>query len=438
MKQDNAMTTPFVDQYDGLKPALPGHALPWLAALRDRALDSFAETGLPTQRRESWKYTNLRGLKQLELTEQALSPQPISIDRAPSLLPDGSAYRVVFVNGGFRSDLSDLAGLPEGVTLGSVAELAESQPQRVEALLSAHKDTDDQPLVALNTAFMRDGLLLELEAGSKLDKTLEIIHVNSAENGVFAHNARNLISLAAGSEATILEHHIGLNGAAYYINAANDVTLAEGATLRHYRIQAEGENAVHTSTMNGQLAGDSFYDGFTLSIGAALSRNETSMKLTAAGARCHLNGGYLMRDKQHCDTTTVVDHLSPQTSCREVFKGVLDDRSRGVFQGRIVVHPQAQQTDGHQLNKVLLLTDTAEINAKPELEIYADDVKCSHGCSAGEVDHDALFYLRSRGLSEDSAKALLIKAFLAESVSEIGDEALHDVFLDKISDWLAV
>ncbi len=438
MKQDNVMTTPFVTQYDSLKQALPGHSQPWMTALRDRAMESFTQAGLPTQRRESWKYTNLRGLQQLELTERALEPQPISIDRAPSLLPEGTAHRVVFVNGGFRPDLSDLAGLPEGVILGSVADLAESEPQHVEALLAAHREIEDQPLVALNTAFMRDGLLLQLGAGCKLNKALEVIHVNSAENGVFAHNARNLISLGAGSEATILEHHTGLNGSAYYINAANDVTLAEDATLRHYRIQAEGINAVHTSTMNGHLSGNSFYDGYTLSIGAALSRNETNMKLTAAGARCHLNGGYLMRDKQHCDTTTVVDHLSPQTSCREVFKGVLDDRSRGVFQGRIVVHPEAQQTDGHQLNKVLLLTDTAEINAKPELEIYADDVKCSHGCSAGEVDHDALFYLRSRGLSETSAKALLIQAFLAESVSEIGKEELHDLFLEKISDWLAI
>lgn len=438
MKQDTAMTTPFVDHYDSLKPSLPGHALPWMAALRDRALDSFAESGLPTQKREAWKYTNLRGLKQLELNEQALAPQPLSIDRAPSLLPEGQAHRIVFVNGGFRADLSDLAALPEGAVIGSVAELAETAPQRIEALLAQHKDSGDQPLVALNTAFMRDGLLLQLEAGCKLSKPLEVIHVNSAEEGVFAHNARNLIALAAGSEATILEHHIGLNGAAYFINAASDVTLAENATLRHYRIQAEGANAVHTSTLNGHLAEQSFYDAFTLSIGAALSRNETNMKLTAAGARCHLNGGYLMRDKQHCDTTTAVDHLSPQTACREVFKGVLDDRARGVFQGRIVVHPQAQQTDGHQLNKVLLLTDTAEINAKPELEIYADDVKCSHGCTAGEVDHDALFYLRSRGLLQETAKALLIKAFLAESVSEIGDETLHELFLEKISDWLAI
>ncbi|WP_282608128.1 Fe-S cluster assembly protein SufD [Pelagibius sp. Alg239-R121] len=432
------MTTPFVDQYDSLKPELPGSALPWMTALRDRAMDAFSASGLPTQRRESWKYTNLRNLTQLELDGQSLAPRPVSIDRAPSLLPDGSAYRIVFVNGDFRADLSDLADLPAGAVIGGVAALSEDEPECVERLLAQHKGIEDQPLVALNTALMRDGLLLQLDAGCKLERVLEVIHVNSAQNGVFAHNARNLISLGAGSEATILEHHLGLDDSAYYINAANDVTLDEDATLRHYRIQAEGKNAVHTSTTNGELAGNSFYDGYTLSVGAALSRNETKMNLTAEGANCHLNGGYLMRSQQHCDTTTVVEHLAPQTSCREVFKGVLDGRSRGVFQGRIVVRPNAQQTDGHQLNKVLLLTDTAEINAKPELEIYADDVKCSHGCSAGEVDHDALFYLRSRGLSETSAKALLIQAFLAESVSEIGAVELQDLFLEKISDWLAV
>ena len=432
------MSTAFVDQYDVLKPQLPGQDLPWLSKLRDQAMARFAESGLPTQRRESWKYTNLRGLKQLDLTEQSLIPQDISIDRAPSLLPDGESYRAVFVNGAFRADLSSLAGLPQGAVIGGLAALSNAEPGRIEGLLANHKSNDDQPLVALNTALMRDGLLLQLDAGCKLDRVLEVIHVNSAQDAVFAHNARNLFSLGAGAEATLLEHHMGLDGAAYYINAANDVDLAEGATLRHYRIQAEAAGAVHTSTMNGQLAGDSFYDGFTLNIGGALSRSETHIKLTAEGARCHLNGGYLMRGKQHCDTTTVVEHLAPGTSCREVFKGVLDEASRGVFQGRIVVHPDAQQTDGHQLNKVLLLSDEAEINAKPELEIYADDVKCSHGCTAGEVDHDALFYLRSRGLSESRAKSLLIQAFLAESVSEIGVEELQELFLEKISDWLAL
>lgn len=431
------MSTAFVEHYDVLKPQLPGQSLPWLSSLRDQAMARFAENGLPTQRRESWKYTNLRGLKQLELGEQSLVPRDISIDRAPSLLPEDSSYRAVFVNGGFRADLSNLSDLPQGVVIGSVAALSEAQPERIEALLAGHKADDEQPLVALNTALMRDGLLLQLAANSKLDRVLEVVHLNSAQDAVFAHNARHLISLGAGAEATILEHHIGLDDAAYYINTASDVTLAEGATLRQYRIQAEAKGAVHTSTFNGELAGDSFYDSFTLNIGAALSRSETNVKLTAAGARCHLNGGYLMRGKQHCDTTTIVEHLAPGTACREVFKGVLDDASRGVFQGRIVVHPDAQQTDGHQLNKVLLLSDDAEINAKPELEIYADDVKCSHGCTAGEVDHDALFYLRSRGLSEDRAKSLLIQAFLAESVSEIGVEELQELFLDKISDWLA-
>lgn len=431
------MSKAFVEQYDAVKQQLPGHALPWLSSLRDQAMAQFAEEGLPTQRRESWKYTNLRGLQQFDLNEQSLAPRDISIDRAPSLLPDGEGYRAVFVNGGFRADLSNLSDLPQGIVIGSVAALSEAAPERVEALLADSRADDDQPLVALNTALMRDGLVLQLESDCKLDRVLEVVHVNSAQDAVFAHNARNLISLGERAEATLLEHHIGLDGSAYYINTANDVTLAEGATLRHYRIQAEAAGAVHTATMNGQLAGHSFYDGFTLNIGAALSRSETKMKLTSEGARCHLNGGYLMRGKQHCDTTTVVEHLAPGTACREVFKGVLDDSSRGVFQGRIVVHPDAQQTDGHQLNKVLLLSDNAEINAKPELEIYADDVKCSHGCSAGEVDHDALFYLRSRGLSEDKAKSLLIQAFLAESVSEIGVEELQELFLEKISDWLA-
>jgi len=234
----------------------------------------------------------------------------------------------------------------------------------------------------------------------------------------------------------VIEHHVSLGGGATFANSATEIELGDGALLHHYKMQAEGPEAFNLGTLHASVGRNAHYDGFGMSLGARLSRNEVAVRLDGEGARCHLNGAYMMRGRQHCDNTTVIEHVVPHTSCREVFKGVLDDEARAVFQGRIVVHPDAQQSDGHQLSKAMLLSEKAEIDAKPELEIYADDVKCSHGATAGDLDHEALFYLRSRGLPEARARNLLIEAFLTESVEAIAAADLCPAFLASIADWL--
>ncbi len=426
---------PYTEQYSALKGALPGGDLPWLADLREAGIGAFRATGLPNPKMEAWKYTNLRPLEKLAFTPAATDrPGP---DRLPSLLPAGASnHRLVFVNGRFRPDLSMVTRLPLGVRLGSLADHLRDGGGSVEEFLGQLGSEADQPLFDLNTAMMQDGLVLRVGRGVAIDSPIEVIYLSDSDQGAVSHHPRNLIVLEEDSKAVLIEHFVSAGKAPSLANIATEISLGRGSLLHHYKMQAEGAEAFHLSTVNGVVGRDAHYDGFAMALGARLSRNEVSLRLTGEGARCHLNGAYMMRGTQHCDNTTVIEHCVPHTSCREVFKGVLDDEARAVFQGRIVVHPGAQQTDGHQLSKAMLLSDRAEIDAKPELEIYADDVKCSHGATAGDLDHDALFYLRARGLPEARARALLIEAFLTEAVEAIAAEDLCPAFLASIADWL--
>jgi Fe-S cluster assembly protein SufD len=426
---------PFVEHYGALEGRLPGAGLPWLTELRKEGLARFATLGLPTPRDESWKYTNLRPLEKVAFGTP--NGEAVSIDRLPSLLPAGaSENRLVFVNGYFRADLSHLKSLREGVAISSLTNGLEQFPDTLARHLGQIAAPGEQPLLALNTALSGDGLLLRLGRGAQVKTPIEVIFIGAATERALAYHPRNLIVLEPESQAVVIEHHVSLGSGSTFANSATEIDLGDGALLHHYKMQAEGPEAFHVSTVHARVGRDAHYDSFGMSLGSRLSRNEVSVRLEGQGANCHLNGAYMARDKQHCDNTTVIEHLVPQTSCREVFKGVLDDEARAVFQGRIVVHPDAQQSDGHQLSKAMLLSEKAEIDAKPELEIHADDVKCSHGATAGDLDYDALFYLRSRGLAERPARRLLIEAFLTESIEAIAAEDLCPAFLASIADWL--
>ncbi len=427
----------FSRHFNETAPALPGAALPWLADRRQAGLSLFADLGLPTQRAESWRYTSLRALEREILTFDPRVEHmegPI-IDSPPSLLPgDEGVHRLVFVNGRFHPALSTLEALPEGALLETFAAALERDGSLIESQLG--ELADGCALTALNTALMTDGVVLSLQPGVVLHTPIEIIHLGGVQEKLSYH-PRNLFLLAPGAKATVVEHHRGLGPATTLCNSVTEARLAEGALLRHYKLQNEGAGAFHLSSATASVAKDASYDAFTLSIGARLSRNEVRVELVGEGGSCHVNGAYLMRGRQHCDNTTEINHRVPNTSCREVFKGVIDDSARAVFQGRIVVHPGAQGTNGHQLSKALLLSDKAEIDQKPELEILADDVLCSHGATAGDLDHDALFYLRSRGIPAERAQSILIESFLSEAVSAIAAEGLCPALMTSIGHWLA-
>lgn len=429
----------FVEQFDKVGTDLTGSGLPWLFKARQDGLAQFASTGFPARKVEAWKYTNLsQALRGKEFVIAEKRHAPGNIDVIPSLLPgDGTTPRLVFVNGGFRPELSTADTLPEGVVLESFDAALSRDPAALQHHLDRADSHNGQPLLALNTAFMKDGFILRVPRGTRVDTPIEIIFIGGLTYEPIAYHPRSIIILEENSAATIIEHHIGVGDGAYFANSATEIRVDDGAFLRHYSLQNETGSAVHIATVHAEVGHDATYETFELAMGSDLARREVSVRLAGQGAHCNISGAYLLRDQQHCDNTTRIQHAVPNTTCREVFNGVVDDHGRAVFQGKILIDPQAQQSNGHQLSRALLLSKTAEVDMKPELEIYADDVLCSHGATTGKLNDEALYYLRSRGLTEARARRLLIESFIKEALEEVSLEPLRESWADKVSSWLA-
>jgi Fe-S cluster assembly protein SufD len=429
----------YVARFDEARGALPGAGLAWLAALRKRAYAHVAANGLPGPRNEDWKYTTLN-LAALQKTDFALAPRSLNGIHADTLPLTVSsveaAHRLVFVNGWYRADLSRIGALPAGVEIATLAQAIAERPDLLEGRLGSLAEPDGLPMVALNTAFMSDGVVLRVGKGVVLEKPLVALFIGDASDGPVAYHPRHLFVAEAGSQATIVEHHIGLGQGAYFANSATEILVEEGAILRHCKIQDEAAEAFHTATTVARVERAGNFDSFVFSLGSRLARNEIRVALAGAGAGCRLNGGYLAKGKQHTDNTTIIDHRAPHTSSREVYKGVLDGQARAVFQGKIFVRPGAQKSDGQQLNNTLLLSTGAEIDAKPALDIQADDVKCSHGATAGALDDDALFYLRSRGIPEERAQRILVEAFLGDIIDGIALAGLREPLEEMVAHWM--
>jgi Fe-S cluster assembly protein SufD len=437
MAGNSIAVRPFVEQFAALKAGLPGAGVPWIGDLREAAIERFGDLGLPTPRVEAWKYTRLRPLEKTAYRAAGEADASADPGPLPALLGSGACHRLVFVNGRLRPDLSAPGALPDGARIESLRDALASDPGALEGQLGRIGVLDGQPMLALNTAMMDDGYVLRIGSGVTLQAPVEIIFLGGTTDEPVACHTRNLILLDEGSRATVVEHHVGAGNGAYFANGATEISLAGAAHLTHHKIQAEGLSALHLATVHAEIGANATYDGFSFASGARLSRNEVGVRLAGSGAHCSLTGAYMIGGEQHCDNTTVIEHLVPDTSCREVFKGVLDGKARGVFQGRIVVAKDAQRTDGHQTCKTLLLSDRAEIDAKPELEIYADDVKCSHGATVGAIDEDALFYLRSRGIPEAAARAILVRSFLAETLHDVEPVPLAEALEEMIAAWIS-
>jgi len=431
---------PFHEQYQALSNAqdMPGHQLPWLSNLRERGMQRFDELGFPTPKAEVWKYTNLRPLERQVFVPATGTTANVGVDRVPSLIGEQAGHRAVFVNGRFRAEMSSLGRLPDGAEVLSFAQALETDPgfleRHVDQIASRH---EDQAFYHLNSAFMQDGLVIKVAEGAKIEEPIEVVYLAAADEEALAYHPRTLIVMAPDSEATVVEHHVGIGDGTTFANHVGEVAVERGAKLHHYKLNAETDAAFHVATLHARVDENAFYDSFTLTTGGRLTRNEPHIVLNGAHADARLNGAYLQRDKQHCDSTTLIEHAVPDTHCREIFKGALEGKSRAVFQGKLHVHPDAQRTDGNQLSRCLLLSDQAEIDAKPELEIYADDVVCSHGCTAGELEKDPLFYLRSRGIPFPVARRIMVESFLGEVVEEITTEELQHAFMSRVSDWLS-
>ncbi|MEO6392129.1 MAG: Fe-S cluster assembly protein SufD [Pyrinomonadaceae bacterium] len=397
----------------------------WLTRLRESALDRFEQLGLPTVRDEEWKYTSPA---QIAKTTYALATAPaIKRDLVEGYFyPEALESCLVFLNGVFNAEFSSLMGLPDGVVVMnlSTALANETQAAVIREHLARGADYNANAFNALNTAFAGDGAYVFIPRGVKVSTPLHLLFLTVPEASSVASFPRVLIIGEAQSEATVIESYAGTADGNYLTNAVTEVVLAEGARLSHYKVQNEGAGASHLATTIADLDRDSVYDATTITLGAQLSRHEIAVNLNREGAECWVDGLYIVGDGQHADTHSAIHHTKPHGTSHQLYKGILDGKSHAVFNGKVFVHQDAQQTDAKQTNRNLLLSNTARVDTKPQLEIFADDVKCAHGATVGQLEEEELFYLVSRGLHPELAKNLLTYGFAEEVIAKIKIESI--------------
>jgi Fe-S cluster assembly protein SufD len=414
------------DHFLAAAASLPGG--PDVATARRAAIAAFSELGLPHRRIEEWKYTDLRAV----LKD---SPQPSVEDTAKLTVADlivalgpfmqMDAARIVFVDGHHRPTLSNLSGM-DAVTVAPLS-------RDIDSLLAL---TDDA-VIALNTAFVTDGAVIDIPAGVTLDKPLLVVSLSASKEARLT-TIRNVVRVGAGAAATVVELFVTLPGMATdaQTNALTQVNVGDGARLTHVKAAIEAGRATHLSNWIAKLGAHATYRAFQMSSGLALARNQLHVTYGGEHSKLDISGVFLGRDAEHIDTTLTVDHAVPHCESRELFAGVLDGRARGIFQGKIIVRSEAQKTDGKQMARVLMLSPDAEFDSKPELEIYADDVVCGHGSTAAEIDHDLLFYCMARGIPKAEAKALLITSFIGEAIERVEHEGVREALSATADAWL--
>jgi Fe-S cluster assembly protein SufD len=399
----------------------------WLFELRRTAGQRFAAMGFPTPKHEDWHYTSTASIAEAgyptlgdasgDVTREALAPYLFGAADWPT---------AVFVNGRFDAALSSLGTLPDGVRVLTFAEAIAERPELVERRLAHIAGTVDQPFTALNTALWRDGLVIAVGKEMEADVPVHVVWVVDANAARTTMHPRTLIAAERHSKITVLESFVGLGDASYFTNAVTEADLADGATVHHMRLQQESTRAFHVGTVEARQGRDSHWVSFSYAAGAKLSRINVYTVLDGEGCGATLNGLYMLDGAQHCDHQTRIEHAQPNCYSRELYKAILDGQSHGVFNGKVYVHPIAQKTDGKQTNNTLLLSDQARIDTKPQLEIFADDVKCTHGATVGRLDATALFYMKSRGINADTAKKLLTYAFAADVLETIEIPVVRD------------
>ncbi|MBI3844927.1 MAG: Fe-S cluster assembly protein SufD [Planctomycetes bacterium] len=405
------------------QPLTNGRA--WLGPIRKEAFARFAELGLPTTRDEDWKYTNVTRLGKLAFHRASAGASANGAERLDAALLPLPGARLVFVNGRFRRDLSSAHGLPSGVFVGSLAEASTSHPDWVEPHLTRLAPFRDHAFVALNTAFLEDGAFVRVPDRIVVDRPIHLCWVTTEVGKPIVSHPRNLIVVGTGAQATIVESYVGFAAEAYFTNAVSEIVAADDSVAEHVKLQRESTAAFHVAALQIQQGRNANVTSHSVALGGSVVRNELSSVLGGEGAECQLNGLYVLSGAQHVDNHTMLDHAKPHCSSRELYKGVLDGQSRGVFYGRIIVRPDAQKTDAKQTNKNLLLSNDALVNTMPQLEIYADDVKCTHGATIGRLDDNATFYLRSRGIGAEDAQRILTHAFISEMIGRIKAESVR-------------
>jgi Fe-S cluster assembly protein SufD len=409
----------YLSEFAEIEGRLPGNSLPWLRASRASALDQFRTGGFPTPRNEDWKYTRVTPIEKRAFRPAAETCVGLLPEDLEAFFLNLDCHRLVFINGRYAPQLSQRSRLPRGITVTSLTQALNEQPARLEPHLAHYADPSVQGFSALNTAFMEDGACIILDQNTDAERPIHLLFVATAQSEEWVAQPRILVVAEDNSQAGIIESYESLGQSVYFNNTLTEVVLGSNARLDHYKVQRESNTAFHVSTLEVRQARNSRFQSHSISLGGALTRNDINVALQAEGAECTLNGLYMVAGRQHVDYHTRVDHTKPHCTSRELYKGVLNGRARGVFNGRVYVHPDAQKTDAQQSNSNLLLSKDAEIDTKPQLEIYADDVKCAHGATVGQLDETMIYYLRSRGIALDAARTLLTYGFVREILDQI-------------------
>ncbi len=421
----------FINQFDEFEKSLNGEKSSDFHKVRKDAISKFAKLTFPTQKDEEWKYTNVSSL-----LKHNFSPVPVkenvSSETINKFLFDKMEHSLlVFVNGNFSSELSKLIDIPKGVVIGSLAEALKNNNPIVKKHLGKYAENDNYFFTTLSSAFTKDGAFIYVPDGKVVEDPIHIIFITKSGSEKILTQPRNLFVAGKNSEVTIIEHYVSDEDSIYFTNSVTEIVADENAIVDHIKLQEESNKAFHIARMEVDQERSSNFSSHLISHGAEISRNDFNAKFNDDGSECMLNGLFMIGDEQFFDAHTMIDHAKPHCNSHEHYKGILQDKSKGVFNGKVMVRQDAQKTNAFQQNNTILLSDDAVMNTKPQLEIFADDVKCSHGATIGKLNDEAKFYLKSRGIGEDAATAILIHAFASDVITSIKIPALRD-YLEEI------
>ncbi|RJP32635.1 MAG: Fe-S cluster assembly protein SufD [Candidatus Omnitrophota bacterium] len=427
LDKNRAKTERYVADYEKIEGEIAAHEPIWLHQIRKEAISRFQELGFPTIKEEEWRHTNVTPIVKREFTLAGAA----AIDSLPDTIhhvtfPDSDFTQLVFVNGFFSPRLSHLNSLQDGIRVESLAQAIACDANALEPYLSRLGSYEEHPFAALNTALFRDGAYVHIKKGVVARTPIHLLFISTSPKQAVVSYPRTLVVAGAESQATIIESYAGVEGEVYFTNAVTEIAVGENAVIEHYKLQRESAQAFHIANMLFYLDRSSNFASHSISLGGSLVRNNVNAALNDEGIECTLNGLVMAAGKQHIDNHTYIDHARPHCASHELYKNIVDDHATGVFKGKILVRRDSQKTDAKQTNMTLLLSDEASIDSMPQLEIYADDVKCTHGATTGRLDENALFYLRTRGIGKPAAKNLLTYAFANEIINRIRIDAVRE------------
>ncbi|MDR3667989.1 MAG: Fe-S cluster assembly protein SufD [Ignavibacteriaceae bacterium] len=437
MIQTNEINKWYVSLFDEFERNLNGESKSPVHQIRKKAIEDFSQLSFPTNKNEEWRFTNIAPLLKHKF-KPAINTQQISREEVNRFRFKGMKCSfVVFENGFYNEELSDIRSVEDQITIKSLsAAIKENNPQ-IQKHFNKYADTSTQIFTALSTAYIMDGVFIHMPEGKVIDEPIHVLFLSSSKGDEILSHPRNLIITEKNSQVLIIEHYAGTDNSIYFTNSVTEIFAGENSVVHHTKIQEESKSSFHIGRMETVQDRNSFFTSNMVSLGGAISRNDFNTKFIGPGGESELNGLFLTDGSQLFDAHTLIDHASPHCNSHELYKGILDDKSRGVFNGKVIVRKDAQKTNAFQENNNIILSNEALVNTKPQLEIFADDVKCSHGATVGQLDNEALFYLKSRGIGEEKSRDILIHAFASDVVRRIKidkiKEHIENILTEKFS-----